>query len=100
MFIQKKENRGEIIGNFKKNRYLYLVTTSVLERGVTFKNLQVIVTYTDQEEIYSSSTLIQIAGRVGRKMDAPGGDVLFLCEKETSSIRRAIDEIRFCNTFL
>lgn len=96
----KKENRGEIIGNFKKNQYLYLVTTSVLERGVTFKNLQVIVTHSDQEEIYSSSTLIQIAGRVGRKMDAPGGDVLFLCEKETGSIRRAIDEIRFCNTFL
>lgn len=96
----KKENRSEIIGDFKKNRYFYLVTTSVLERGVTFKNLQVIVTHADREDIYSSSTLIQIAGRVGRKIDAPGGDVLFLCEKEDESMRRAIHEIQFCNTFL
>ena len=96
----KKENRGEIIGNFKNNKYSYLVTTSVLERGVTFKNLQVIVTDADEETIYNSSTLIQIAGRVGRKMDATGGDVIFISEVETASIRRAINEIRFCNSFL
>ncbi len=96
----KRENRAEIIGNFKNNRYSYLVTTSVLERGVTFKNLQVIVVDADEESIYNSATLIQIAGRVGRKMDAPGGDVIFLAELETKSIRRAIDEIKFCNTFL
>ncbi len=96
----KRENRGEIIGNFKNNKYSYLVTTSVLERGVTFKNLQVIVLEADEESIYNSATLIQIAGRVGRKMDAPKGDVIFLAEVETLSIRRAIDEIKFCNTFL
>ena len=96
----KREKRGEIIGNFKNNQYSYLVTTSVLERGVTFKNLQVIVLEADEESIYNSATLIQIAGRVGRKMDAPGGDVIFLAEIETLSIRRAIDEIKFCNTFL
>ncbi len=96
----KKENRGEIIGNFKNNKYSYLVTTSVLERGVTFKNLQVIVMDADEETIYNSSTLIQIAGRVGRKMDATGGDVIFISEVETASIRRAINEIRFCNSFL
>ncbi len=96
----KRENRAEIIGNFKKNKYSYLVTTSVLERGVTFKNLQVIVTNADEEEIYNSATLIQIAGRVGRKIDAPNGDVIFLANRETESIRKAIDEIKFCNTFL
>ncbi len=96
----KREKRGEIIGNFKNNQYSYLVTTSVLERGVTFKNLQVIVVNADEDSIYNSSTLIQIAGRVGRKMDAPDGDVIFISEVETPSIRRAINEIKFCNTFL
>ncbi len=96
----KREKRAEIIADFKKNKYLYLVTTSVLERGVTFKNLQVIVTDADTEDIYNSSTLIQIAGRVGRKTDAPEGDVIFLGEKTTDSMRRAINEIKFCNTFL
>ncbi len=96
----KREKRAEIIADFKKNRYLYLITTSVLERGVTFKNLQVIVTNADEDDIYDSSTLIQIAGRVGRKTDAPGGDVIFLAERNTDSMRRAINEIKFCNTFL
>lgn len=96
----KRENRGEIIANFKKNDFLYLVTTSVLERGVTFKNLQVIVTDSDETSIYDSSTLIQISGRVGRKIGATEGDVIFLAEKESRSMRKAIDEIKFCNTFL
>lgn len=96
----KKENRQETIGIFKKKGYFYLITTSVLERGVTFKNLQVMVTHADRESIYSSSALIQIAGRVGRKSDAPGGDVIFLGEVESKAMKDAHDEIQFCNTFL
>ena len=96
----QRENRAKIIGDFKKNKFLYLVTTSVLERGVTFKNLQVIVTDSEEEDIYDSATLIQIAGRVGRKFDAPTGDVIFLAQKVTKSMEDALNEIKFCNTFL
>ena len=96
----KRNGRENIIADFKKGEYRYLVTTSVLERGVTIKALQVIVTSADDQKIYTSSTLIQIAGRAGRKMDAPDGEVIFLAEKPTEAIQNAIKEIEFCNTFL
>lgn len=96
----QREGRPGIIDAFKKRKYRYLVTTSVLERGVTIKDLQVIVAGADSERIYTSSTLIQIAGRAGRKSDAPNGEVLFLAEKQTKGMQTAIDEIKFCNSFL
>lgn len=100
-FVHSKcPNREEVISEFKKGNLDYLITTSVLERGVTIKNLQVIVTGSDNEGIYNSATLIQIAGRAGRKIDAPEGDVYFLAKKATAAMKEAIDEIRYCNTYL
>ncbi|MCF0231045.1 MAG: hypothetical protein HUJ63_01965, partial [Enterococcus sp.] len=96
----QRENRDEIINKLKGGKLNYLVSTSVLERGVTVKNLQVIVYHADDNRIYDSSTLIQIAGRVGRKIDASGGEVTFYLEKETEEVNNAIREIEYCNTFL
>jgi len=96
----KRENRDEVIKSIKTGTTSFLVTTSVLERGVTVKNLQVIVYKADQESIYDSATLIQIAGRVGRKADAPDGEVLFLAQKATGAMEEAINEIKYCNTYL
>ena len=67
------ENRDEIIKKFRVKKYRYLVTTAVLERGVTVKDLQVIVYHADHP-IYDSYSLIQIAGRAGRKKEAPEGE--------------------------
>lgn len=94
------DNREESIASFKEGKLKYLVTTSVLERGVTIKNLQVLVYHSDDERIYDSAALIQMAGRVGRKSEAPGGEVIFLGEKKTKAMEAAIREIRFCNGFL
>jgi competence protein ComFA len=96
----QRVNREGIIAAFKKRGTGYLITTSVLERGVTVKNLQVIVFAADEEKIYDSSALIQIAGRSGRKMDAPDGEVTYLAEKNSRSMQDSIREIQFCNTFL
>ena len=95
----KRRMREAIISKFKKGGYSYLVTTAVLERGVTVKGVQVIV-YGADDPIYDSAALIQIAGRVGRKKGAEDGDVFFLAKEESKSMRKAIKEIRFCNTFL
>ena len=99
-FVHSKcKDRAQKISKFKKGEYDYLVTTAVLERGVTFKNLQVII-YDADSEIYNSQTLIQIAGRVGRKIDAPKGQVLFLVNKRTPEIEDAISTIRNKNRYL
>ena len=95
----KRRMREAIISKFKKGGYSYLVTTAVLERGVTVKDVQVIV-YGADDPIYDSAALIQIAGRVGRKKGAEDGDVFFLAKEESKSMRKAIKEIQFCNTFL
>ena len=95
----KRRMREAIISKFKKGGYSYLVTTAVLERGVTVKGVQVVV-YGADDPIYDSAALIQIAGRVGRKKGAEDGDVFFLAKEESKSMRKAIKEIRFCNTFL
>lgn len=53
-----------------------LLTTTILERGITIENLQVAVVGAD-ESIFSSSALIQICGRVGRSSEFPTGDIVF-----------------------
>ena len=99
-FLHSKcKDRNEKILDFKKGLYDYFVTTAVLERGVTFKNLQVIV-YDADNDLYNAQTLIQIGGRVGRKIDAPTGEVIFLVNKETDEIRRAITTIKSKNKYL
>lgn len=92
-------DRNEIISDFKKQKYMYLITTAVLERGITVKNLQVIVFQADHD-LYDEYALIQIAGRVGRKYDAPEGEVIFVASKETEAIKRAIDTIKSKNMYL
>ncbi|MCQ2794773.1 MAG: DEAD/DEAH box helicase [Bacilli bacterium] len=92
-------DRKEIITDFKKHKYDYLVTTSVLERGVTIKDVQVII-YNADDEMYDSGVLIQISGRVGRKIDAPTGEVIFLANKVSQSMKEAIHAIKLDNTYL
>lgn len=92
----KKPDRAQIIQDFKCKKYMYLVTTAVLERGVTVKDLQVIV-FLANHNVYKTHTLVQIAGRSGRKKDAPEGRVIFICEKITKEIENSINQIEHAN---
>ena len=96
----RRLGREKIISDFKSGLTDYLITTSVLERGVTIKDLQVVVYRADESQIYDSSSLIQISGRAGRKIDAPDGEVTYLAEKVSKPMQDSIREISFCNTFL
>lgn len=95
----KRDNRDTIISNFKNGTFQYLVTTSVLERGVTVKNIQVIICNADSE-IYNEGTLIQIAGRVGRKIDAYRGEVIYVCDHITPDIESSINKIKEANSYV
>lgn len=99
-FVHSKcRDREQRIKDFRNGKYKYLVTTAVLERGVTVKNLQVIV-YEADHEIYDECTLVQISGRVGRKYDVPEGEVIFLGFKKTRAIVGAIEQIKTKNESL
>ncbi|MEM5416929.1 DEAD/DEAH box helicase family protein [Staphylococcus gallinarum] len=58
----------------RSGQYRVVFTTTILERGFTMANLDVIVVDSHK---FSSSALIQIAGRVGRKVASPTGLVMF-----------------------
>ena len=92
----KCHDREQIISDFREGKYIYLVTTAVLERGVTVKDLQVII-YKANHGVYSSGTLIQISGRVGRKKEAPTGEVIYLANEKTIEMEDSINEIRRAN---
>ena len=92
----KRKEREEIISDFKKGKYEYLITTSILERGVTVKNLQVLI-YHANNTLFDSSTLIQISGRVGRKKDAPDGKVIYFADSISKAMEESIRKIREAN---
>ena len=95
----KRDDNEEIIEEFRENKYQYLVTTAVLERGITVRNLQVIVFRADNS-IYDDHSLVQIAGRAGRKKDAPEGEVIFIGKTKTEYMERAISDIIAANQAL
>jgi len=64
------------------------VTTTVLERGVNFPGIGVMVLYADHP-LFSASTLVQMAGRVGRTAQAPTGPVIFVASKLSPALREA-----------
>lgn len=89
----KKKTRAEIIESFKKGELSYLVSTSILERGVTIKDLDVILINIDNP-IYSWQAIVQIAGRVGRKLNSEYGEVLLFGFKKTKEVDIAIETIK------
>jgi len=96
----KVSDRAGLIEGIREKGLSYLVSTSVLERGVTVKDLQILVYHSDDDSIYDQATLIQIAGRAGRKKDAPNGEVIFYAGGRTDAIDGAIAEIERCNLSL
>ena len=95
----KRDDNEEIIESFREKKYQYLVTTAVLERGITVKNLQVIVFHAESN-IYDDHSLVLIAGRAGRKKDAPEGEVIFIGKTKTKYMERAISDIITANQAL
>jgi competence protein ComFA len=70
-----------------------------LERGVTLEGLQVVVFKADHF-IYDAGSLVQIAGRVGRKTSNPFGEVIFLVNEKTKETNNTIKDIERANEYL
>ncbi len=92
----KKSGRAAIIERFRRGQLDVLVTTSVLERGVNFPGVQVLILYADHN-LYNVSTLVQIAGRVGRAADYPHGEVIFVGSRLSAEMKKALRLIRTLN---
>lgn len=89
------QNREKNVELFKQGKIRFLVTTTIMERGITVQNVHVMVIYANSK-IFDQATLIQIAGRVGRSAQYPSGLVWFLGEyftREMVSAKRQIKKL-------
>lgn len=89
--------RGEKVTNFLQGKFPILVTTSIMERGVTVPKSNVLVLYADKQEIFNYQSLIQMAGRGGRSIDAPDAQVWFVGSTISSEMKRASSWIQKMN---
>ncbi|MBM7618374.1 competence protein ComFA [Bacillus tianshenii] len=92
----KDKERKEKVARFREGKVKILVTTTILERGVTVPNVQVGVLGAE-DDIFTESALVQIAGRAGRNAKFASGDVRFFHYGKTGEMIRARDHIRRMN---
>lgn len=79
-------DRKEKVLKFRSGETRILVTTTILERGVTVPFVDVAVLGAE-EDIFTESALVQIAGRAGRSKKDPAGDVLFFHYGKSNAMR-------------
>lgn len=63
---------------------------------MTVENVQVIIIY-GEHLLFDKETLIQIAGRAGRKPPYIQGDVLIYASRKTKAIKACIENIKTDN---
>jgi competence protein ComFA len=88
--------RKEKVACFRQGNIQLMVTSTILERGVTVPFLDVAVFGADNE-VFSESALVQMAGRAGRSKVDHNGQVLFFHYGKSLSMMSAIKHISEMN---
>ena len=88
--------RLEKVQKMRDGDYDFLITTSILERGVTFPEIDVYVLGAD-DPVFSSSALVQIAGRAGRSQSRPTGRVIFWINCNCRQVNQAVSQVKYLN---
>lgn len=88
--------RKERVMQLREKKVPGLLTTTILERGITIENVHVAVVGAEQA-IFTASALIQISGRVGRSSAYPDGDIVFFHHGISHAMDEAKEEIERWN---
>ena len=89
-------NRAEKVLQFRRREILILLSSTILERGITIENIAVAVVGAE-DRVFTESALVQIAGRAGRSASYPDGDVTFFHYGKTNAMVAAVRHIRKMN---
>lgn len=92
----KDPHRAEKVRDFRDGVTRVLVTTTILERGVTVPRTDAFILDADSR-LFDAAALVQMSGRVGRSKDDPAGTVCFAAKEKTSSQKEAIRQITMMN---
>ncbi|MEI7025672.1 DEAD/DEAH box helicase [Paenibacillus sp. y28] len=90
------KQRGEKVIDFRNRGTRILVTTTILERGVTVPKSDVFILDADSS-LFDEASLVQMAGRAGRSMDDPAGQVIFASPYKTNPQTGAVRQINAMN---
>ncbi len=92
---QDEERSGKVL-SFRAADLRMLVTTTILERGVTVPRSDVYILDADSG-LFDEASLVQMAGRAGRSADDPTGKVVFAAVQKTKAQIGAGRQIRRMN---
>lgn len=92
VFSQDQERLMKV-ENMREGRYQLLLTTTILERGVTFEQVSVVILQASHQ-VFNKAALVQIAGRADRKGAYSHAEVIFITSEVTTPIKEAIREIK------
>ncbi|ANY66959.1 hypothetical protein BBD42_11115 [Paenibacillus sp. BIHB 4019] len=88
--------RGDKVQMFRAGEIRILVTTTILERGVTIPRSDVFILDADGQ-LFDEASLVQMAGRAGRSSDDPNGRVVFCAKERTRPQMQAVKHIKKMN---
>lgn len=92
----KDSERAQKVSDFRACSIRILITTTILERGVTIPKSDVYIFDADGK-LFDESSLVQMGGRAGRSADDPKGKVYFIAAEINSAQRLAIRQIKMMN---
>ncbi|MGX7092116.1 DEAD/DEAH box helicase [Hutsoniella sourekii] len=92
----KDPKRKEKVQAVRDGDLTGLITTTILERGVTFTNCHVFIVGSE-DRLFTRSSLVQMSGRVGRKWDYPKGQLIYGHYGLTRAMKEAREEIQTMN---
>lgn len=96
VFTSKTKDKEKVIDEFHEKKYSFLISTTILERGITIKGIYIVILQADHA-VFSQASLIQMVGRVGRNIEMPTGEGWFLCAKKTKDIEQCVSAIQKMN---
>lgn len=89
-------DRERKVVSFREKTLKVILTTTILERGVTFPSVDVAILDAGHD-VFDEAALVQIAGRAGRNSNDPTGEVLFFHDGKTEAMLAAIYAIKQMN---
>lgn len=92
------DDRNKNIKDFKDKKYKFIFATTVLERGITIKDVNVIILSFDST--FDEANYIQMLGRVGRSILNPYGDAYIITNHYDRNIKNTIKYLRLANSYL
>ncbi len=93
----KDPQRKEKVESLRQGNYQALISTTILERGVTFTNCHVCIIGAE-DRLYTLAALVQMSGRVGRKWDYPTGQLIYAHGGVTQAMLSAREQILQMNS--